>query len=128
MNLSENKSKINFIISIIAEFFDTPNIFIVGDEKQAIYRFQGASVENFMLLQKKWPSMKMISLDTNYRSHQNILDASFSMIENNYEEDEYKELRTNKYDSMHPNEFGNQIASKAIYDAITKKKLIPNIK
>lgn len=41
---------------------------------------------------------------------------------------EYKELRTNKYDSMHPNEFGNQIASKAIYDAITKKKLIPNIK
>ena len=83
----------NFIISIIAEFFDTPNIFIVGDEKQAIYRFQGASVENFMLLQKKWPSMKMISLDTNYRSHQNILDASFSMIENNYEEDEYKELR-----------------------------------
>ena len=83
----------NSIISIIAEFFDTPNVFIVGDEKQAIYRFQGASVENFMLLQKKWPAMQIISLDTNYRSHQNILDASFSMIENNYEGDEYSELR-----------------------------------
>src|SRR3989344_8580137 len=83
----------NFIVGIIAEFFDTPNIFIVGDEKQAIYRFQGASVENFLLLQKKWPSMKVISLDTNYRSHQGILDAGFSMIEKNYEEGEYKDLR-----------------------------------
>lgn len=83
----------NFIIGIIAEFFETPNIFIVGDEKQAIYRFQGASVENFMLLQKKWKDMKVISLDQNYRSHQGILDASFSMIENNYQEDENKDLR-----------------------------------
>lgn len=83
----------NFIISLIAEFFETPNIFIVGDEKQAIYRFQGASVENFLRLQKRWPTMKVINLDTNYRSHQGILDASFSMIENNYGEGEYVDLR-----------------------------------
>ncbi|MDD5165683.1 MAG: ATP-dependent DNA helicase [Candidatus Pacebacteria bacterium] len=83
----------NQIIALIADFFETPNIFIVGDEKQAIYRFQGASVENFLLLQKRWPTMKLISLDTNYRSHQNILDAGFSMIENNYEGDEHRELR-----------------------------------
>jgi DNA helicase-2/ATP-dependent DNA helicase PcrA len=83
----------NFIIALIAEFFETPNIFIVGDEKQAIYRFQGASVENFLLLQKRWPSMRVISLDTNYRSHQGILDAGFSMIENNYEGDEHADLR-----------------------------------
>lgn len=83
----------NFIISLIAEFFETPNIFIVGDEKQAIYRFQGASVENFLKLQKRWPSMKVINLDTNYRSHQGILDASFTMIENNYSEGEYVDLR-----------------------------------
>ncbi|MEI7463159.1 MAG: ATP-dependent DNA helicase, partial [Candidatus Taylorbacteria bacterium] len=68
-------------------------IFIVGDEKQAIYRFQGASVENFMLLQKKWPSMEIIKLDNNYRSHQGILDGSFSMIEKNYEGDEHRDLR-----------------------------------
>ncbi len=83
----------NLIVSIIAEFFETPNIFIVGDEKQAIYRFQGASVENFFLLQKRWPSMKVIKLDTNYRSHQSILDSSFSMIENNYGEGEHQDLR-----------------------------------
>ncbi len=83
----------NFIVSLIAEFFETPNVFIVGDEKQAIYRFQGASVENFLLLQKQWPDMKLISLDTNYRSHQGILDASWGMIEKNYEGDEHRELR-----------------------------------
>ncbi len=83
----------NIIIALIAAFFETPNIFIVGDEKQAIYRFQGASVENFLLLQKHWPNMRIISLDTNYRSHQHILDASFAMIENNYEGDEYQDLR-----------------------------------
>jgi DNA helicase-2/ATP-dependent DNA helicase PcrA len=83
----------NYIISLIAEFFETPNIFVVGDEKQAIYRFQGASVENFLLLQKRWPNMKIITLDTNYRSHQSLLDASFHMIENNYNPGEYADLR-----------------------------------
>ncbi|HBD24798.1 MAG: hypothetical protein A2566_00125 [Candidatus Zambryskibacteria bacterium RIFOXYD1_FULL_40_13] len=96
----------NLIISLIAEFFETPNIFIVGDEKQAIYRFQGASVENFLKLQKHWPSMKVINLDTNYRSHQGILDASFAMIENNYDEGEYvdlrKKLKSGNKEKAHP--------------------------
>ncbi|MBP6858646.1 MAG: ATP-dependent helicase [Candidatus Pacebacteria bacterium] len=83
----------NFIVTLIAEFFETPNIFMVGDEKQAIYRFQGASVDNFLLLRKIWPAMKLISLDMNYRSHQGILDASFSMIENNYGVGEHEDLR-----------------------------------
>ncbi len=83
----------NSIVALIAEFFDTPNIFMVGDEKQAIYRFQGASVDNFLRLRERWPSMKTISLDMNYRSHQGILDASFGMIENNYEDDEHADLR-----------------------------------
>ncbi len=83
----------NLIIAHLAEFFKTPNIFIVGDEKQAIYRFQGASVDNFLALQKHWKDMKVIKLDTNYRSHQNILNASFSMIENNYEGNDNQDLR-----------------------------------
>lgn len=83
----------NLIVALIAEFFETPNIFMVGDEKQAIYRFQGASVDNFLLLKKRWPAMELISLDTNYRSHQGILDASFAMIENNYGEGEHEDLR-----------------------------------
>ncbi len=83
----------NLIIAMLADFFDTPNIFVVGDEKQAIYRFQGASVENFLRFQNTWKKMKIISLEDNYRSHQGILDAVYSMIEKNYEEDQYKDLR-----------------------------------
>ncbi len=84
----------NLIVRLIADFFDMPNVFIVGDEKQAIYRFQGASVENFLKFQTAWPGMKVISLADNYRSHQNILDAGFGMIENNYGEGEHMALRS----------------------------------
>jgi DNA helicase-2/ATP-dependent DNA helicase PcrA len=83
----------NLIVRIIADFFEYPNLFVVGDEKQAIYRFQGASVENFLAFQKIWGQMKVISLEDNYRSNQNILDASFKMIEENYNENEYEKLR-----------------------------------
>jgi len=83
----------NSIVFLLANFFDSPNLFMVGDEKQAIYRFQGASVANFLSFQEKWKNMKVISLEDNYRSHQNILDASFQMIEQNYAEGEYKDLR-----------------------------------
>jgi DNA helicase-2/ATP-dependent DNA helicase PcrA len=84
----------NLLVSLIAEFFEVPNVFIVGDEKQAIYRFQGASVQNFLRFRNAWPDMKLINLKDNYRSHQSILDASHSMIEANYRDGEYKELRT----------------------------------
>ncbi len=83
----------NDLILMIADFFDTPNVFIVGDEKQAIYRFQGASVENFLKFKNIWRDVKLIQLDTNYRSQQKILDAGFRLIENNYEEGEHAELR-----------------------------------
>lgn len=83
----------NLIVRLVASFFEEPNVFIVGDEKQAIYRFQGASVGNFLALKKLWQNMTLISLDTNYRSHQHVLDASFSMIEQNYDGDEHLDLR-----------------------------------
>lgn len=83
----------NTIVMKLVDFFDTPNIFIVGDEKQAIYRFQGASVKNFLTFQSKWKNMKVIKLESNYRSHQAILDATFKMIENNYEDGEHNDLR-----------------------------------
>ncbi len=83
----------NLLIRMLAEFFNAPNIFIVGDEKQAIYRFQGASVQNFLQFEHAWPNMRIIALTENYRSHQSILDATHSMIENNYEEGEFENLR-----------------------------------
>lgn len=84
----------NQLIKMLADFFDIPNIFIVGDEKQAIYRFQGASVENFLTFENIWKQIQIINLEENYRSHQGILDTSFEMIENNYLGDEYQNLRT----------------------------------
>lgn len=89
----DNNDAQNLVVRTIADFFETPNLFVVGDEKQAIYRFQGASVENFLSFQKIWSTMKVIPLSLNYRSHQNILDASFKMIEQNYEGREHQNLR-----------------------------------
>jgi DNA helicase-2/ATP-dependent DNA helicase PcrA len=83
----------NAMVKLLADFFDMPNVFIVGDEKQAIYRFQGASVENFLTFGKAWSGMKVIGLEDNYRSHASILDAAFSMVENNYAEGEHEHLR-----------------------------------
>lgn len=73
----------NRIVQLLGDFFEEPNIFVVGDEKQAIFRFQGASLENFLAFRKLYPTAKLVSLIQNYRSHQNILDAADSLIEKN---------------------------------------------
>lgn len=77
-NAAQNK-----LIELIASFYEIPNLFVVGDEKQAIYRFQGATLENFLYFKKIYPQAKLINLATNYRSHKTILDASQSLIEKN---------------------------------------------
>lgn len=77
-----NKSQ-NKLVELLASFYDNPNIFVVGDEKQAIFRFQGASLENFFHFKKLYPNAKIISLKKNYRSHQIILNAAHSLIEKN---------------------------------------------
>lgn len=74
-NNSQNK-----IITYLTSFHDNPNIFVVGDEKQAIFRFQGASVENFRSFKKTYPGATIITLVENYRSHQTILDSAISIL------------------------------------------------
>jgi DNA helicase-2/ATP-dependent DNA helicase PcrA len=73
----------NAILELLSNFHDSPNLFIVGDEKQAVFRFQGASLENFLYFKKLYPKAKLIHLEENYRSTQSILDASHSLISNN---------------------------------------------
>lgn len=75
VNGSQNK-----ILELLAAFHDSPNIFAVGDEKQAVYRFQGASLENFLYFTEQFPGTKVISLTDNYRSGQPILDAAHSLV------------------------------------------------
>jgi DNA helicase-2/ATP-dependent DNA helicase PcrA len=55
---------------------ERPNLFVVGDEKQAIYRFQGASLENFHYFRDHYKDVVLITLRNNYRSTQAILDAA----------------------------------------------------
>ncbi len=57
-----------------------PNLFVVGDDKQAIFRFAGASKESFGRLKKLLSEMLVIDLVHNYRSGQHILDSSHSLI------------------------------------------------
>ncbi|MEK7463501.1 MAG: ATP-dependent DNA helicase [Patescibacteria group bacterium] len=73
----------NAVLELLSNFHKNPNLFIVGDEKQAIFRFQGASLENFLYFQKLYPDAALVHLEDNYRSTQNILDASHSLISNN---------------------------------------------
>jgi len=78
----------NRLLEAISSFHDNPNLFIVGDEKQAIFRFQGASLENFLYFKKKFKGATVITLSENYRSSQNILDAAHSLISWNQTPDE----------------------------------------
>lgn len=76
VNGSQNK-----ILELLVNFHDSPNLFVVGDEKQAIYRFQGASLDNFLYFDTNFGNSTSISLTDNYRSGQAILDTSQSIIE-----------------------------------------------
>lgn len=73
----------NRLVELVANFYEVPNLFVVGDHKQAIYRFQGATLENFLYFKKLYPAAELINLQLNYRSHQLILDASGSLIGKN---------------------------------------------
>lgn len=70
----------NKILELLANFHDQPNIFVVGDEKQSIFRFQGASIENFFYFKHLYKNAELITLTQNYRSSQSILDSAHSVI------------------------------------------------
>jgi DNA helicase-2/ATP-dependent DNA helicase PcrA len=59
------------------------NLFAVGDEDQSIYRFRGADWRNVLRFREDFPDAKIILLEKNYRSTQNILDAARSIISHN---------------------------------------------
>ncbi|MBY0537966.1 ATP-dependent helicase [Patescibacteria group bacterium] len=57
-----------------------PNLFVVGDEKQSIYRFQGASDQTFSYFKNHYRDVKVVKLEQNYRSTTQVLDGAHNLI------------------------------------------------
>ena len=83
----------NEILRLLVSFWDKPNVFVVGDDDQSIYRFQGASLSNILdfydltlaNLPKQEQEERIIVLKENYRSTQQILDVAAASIQENTE-------------------------------------------
>lgn len=73
------------ILNLLTQDSPRPNIFVVGDDDQSIFRFQGASIENIYKFHEKYKKdLNLIVLKNNYRSHQLILDSSTDVINHNH--------------------------------------------
>jgi DNA helicase-2/ATP-dependent DNA helicase PcrA len=76
----------NRIVQLLISFWDKPNVFVVGDDDQSIYRFQGANVENMLAFAQGYEEdLLTVVLTSNYRSTQPILDVSKALIDRNEE-------------------------------------------
>ncbi len=76
----------NQLVELLINYWEKPNVFVVGDDDQSIYRFQGANVANMLSFQKSFSEeLLTLVLTNNYRSTQPILDISKNLIDRNSE-------------------------------------------
>lgn len=72
------------IVKALASKFE--NICVVGDDAQSIYSFRGANIQNILNFKKDYPETVTVSLEQNYRSTQNIVNAANTVIANNLQQ------------------------------------------
>lgn len=78
-NAAQNK-----IVELLANYWEeSPNLFVVGDPHQSIFRFQGASTENMLSFIDRYPTCTVITLATGYRCSQQVYSAAHTLIKNN---------------------------------------------
>lgn len=76
----------NKLVSLLIIYWEQPNVFVVGDDDQSIYRFQGANLENMLDFAHQYEKdLLTVVLTNNYRSTQPILDISRTLIDKNTE-------------------------------------------
>lgn len=76
----------NKLVQLLISYWEKPNVFVVGDDDQSIYRFQGANVENMLEFANNYTNdLRTVVLTNNYRSTQPILDVSKTLINRNDE-------------------------------------------
>jgi DNA helicase II / ATP-dependent DNA helicase PcrA len=74
----------NQLVQLLINYWDIPNVFVVGDDDQSIYRFQGANIENMLNFADQYKKdLLTVVLNQNYRSTQPILDISKTLINQN---------------------------------------------
>ncbi len=94
------------------------NIAVVGDDAQSIYAFRGADIQNILNFEKDYPDLRVIKLEQNYRSTQNIVNVANSIINHNkaqlhknvWTQNEHGEL-INLMKATSDNEEGKLVAS-----------------
>jgi DNA helicase-2/ATP-dependent DNA helicase PcrA len=76
----------NKLVELLINYWEKPNVFVVGDDDQSIYRFQGANVENMLKFANQYEKdLLTVVLTNNYRSTQPILNISKALIDKNNE-------------------------------------------
>ena len=96
----------NLILQFLINYWNVPNVFVVGDADQSIFSFQDANVENIVEFKNHYnETLTSIQLNNNYRSSQVILDASHKLIINN-------QLRTVSIENDRPLLSSNNISIK----------------
>jgi DNA helicase-2/ATP-dependent DNA helicase PcrA len=76
----------NELLKFLLNYWETPNVFVVGDDDQSIFKFQGANMKNILDFANDYVSaLHTVVLKHNYRSNQQILNISKALINNNNE-------------------------------------------